>query len=416
MTAWKDAGINPEHISYIEAHGTGTELGDPIEINALKKAFKEHTAKRGFCTIGSTKAHIGHLEGAAGLASVIKIIVMMKHQKIPKMPNFDELNPYIKLENSPFRINTELETWNVRNDRKRMAGVSSFGMTGNNAHVIIEEPPPPPLRRPMPETEHRPVLIVLSATNPERLNAYAQKLYAYLKSGIRHPISSIQDLAYTLQVGREAMQERMGMVVRSMHELEEKLHAYIDGKQDLEETCQGQVKSNKEGMSIINQDDDMQEAIEKWIAKKKWVKLAELWVNGVTLDWHKLYDNHIPQRINLPTYPFAEERYWISEKKVHGSRNVDGHSVPCDRFGSPVSPTARLTVHGSEDRGSRGNLHPFVHDNTSDFEEQRFSATFTGEEFFLSDHQINGTKSSTWSGYVRNGARRNHASIAHSRK
>ena len=105
----------------------------------LKRAFKHYTDKKDFCTIGSSKAHIGHLEGAAGLASVIKVILMMQHKKIPLMPNFEKLNSFIQIDNSPLIINTSTDDWHVQHGKSCIAGVSSFGMTGNNAHVVIEE-------------------------------------------------------------------------------------------------------------------------------------------------------------------------------------------------------------------------------------------------------------------------------------
>ena len=139
LNAWNDAGIEPETIGYIEAHGTGTELGDPVEINALKKAFKQYTDKKHFCAIGSAKAHMGHAEGAAGIVGVIKSILSIKHKTIPAMPKFSELNPYIQIENSPLYINREPEEWNTDNVGIRRAGISSFGFGGAYAHIVLEE-------------------------------------------------------------------------------------------------------------------------------------------------------------------------------------------------------------------------------------------------------------------------------------
>ncbi|MEX2567686.1 MAG: beta-ketoacyl synthase N-terminal-like domain-containing protein, partial [Cyclobacteriaceae bacterium] len=136
--AWEKAGIDPATLSYIEAHGTGTALGDPIEINALKKAFKQYTQKEHFCKIGSAKAHIGHTEAAAGLVGLVKVLLQMKHGQIPAMPAFKQVNPLIALEKSPLAINTESQAWESGQMPKR-AGVSSFGFTGAYAHVVVEE-------------------------------------------------------------------------------------------------------------------------------------------------------------------------------------------------------------------------------------------------------------------------------------
>lgn len=130
IDAWKVAGIEPETLGYIEAHGTGTKLGDPIEINALKEAFKNYTTKKDFCAIGSAKAHIGHAEGAAGIAGVIKAVLSLKNKVIPAMPMFKELNPFIDIKNSPLFINTNSIPWEVHDSLPRRAGVSSFGLGG----------------------------------------------------------------------------------------------------------------------------------------------------------------------------------------------------------------------------------------------------------------------------------------------
>ncbi len=179
-----------------------------------------------------------------------------------------------------------------------------------------------------------PALIVLSAKNKDRLKAYAQNLIDYLHpltldssatadqsvaEDLRPLMLRLEDVAYTLQVGREPMEERLGLMVGSIEQLVEKLQAYIAGDQGIADAYQGQVQPTKEGMSIISQDDDMKEAIDRWIARKKLSKLLSLWVKGLELDWNKLYHEHSPQRISLPTYPFARERYWIGQQSVVGS-------------------------------------------------------------------------------------------------
>ena len=134
------AGIEPETVSYIEAHGTGTSLGDPIEIAALTKVFRASTQKKGFCAIGSVKTNVGHLDTAAGVTSLIKTILALKHKQIPPSLHFKEPNPQIDFAKSPFYVNTTLSEWKT-NGAPRRAGVSSFGIGGTNAHVILEEAP-----------------------------------------------------------------------------------------------------------------------------------------------------------------------------------------------------------------------------------------------------------------------------------
>jgi acyl transferase domain-containing protein len=134
------AGIEAETISYIETHGSGTALGDPIEIAALTQVFRASTNKKGFCAIGSVKANIGHLDAAAGVTSLIKTVLALKHKQIPPSLNFNEPNPEIDFTNSPFYVNTTLSEWKA-NGFPRRAGVSSFGIGGTNAHVLLEEAP-----------------------------------------------------------------------------------------------------------------------------------------------------------------------------------------------------------------------------------------------------------------------------------
>ncbi len=138
LQAWKNAGINPEDISYIESHGTGTKLGDPIEITGLTQAFKKYTDKTQFCAIGSVKTNIGHLYEAAGIASVIKTVLALNFEKIPKSLNFNMPNPQIDFIHSPFYVAGETTDWQ-KNGEKRIAGVSAFGFSGTNCHIILEE-------------------------------------------------------------------------------------------------------------------------------------------------------------------------------------------------------------------------------------------------------------------------------------
>lgn len=139
MEVYDKYHIQPESIGYIETHGTGTKLGDPIEIKALTKAFRKYTDKKNFCPIGSVKTNIGHATTAAGVFSVIKVLLAIKNKKLPPSIHFDEANEFIDFENSPFYVNTELQEWKVEKGAKRMAAVSSFGFSGTNCHMLIEE-------------------------------------------------------------------------------------------------------------------------------------------------------------------------------------------------------------------------------------------------------------------------------------
>ncbi|MEO0539236.1 MAG: beta-ketoacyl synthase N-terminal-like domain-containing protein [Cyanobacteria bacterium P01_A01_bin.105] len=203
------AEVSPESISYIEAHGTGTDLGDPIEIAALTQAFR--TNQKGFCAIGSVKTNIGHLDAAAGVAGLIKTILALKHRHIPASLHYQAPNPKIDFENSPFYVNTALAEWPT-NRFPRRAGVSSFGIGGTNAHVVLEEAPtldPPASLDPQTNTD-QPQLLVLSAKTSTALEKAAQGLAQSLAG-----TANLADVAHTLQVGRTAFEYRRSLVYDS---------------------------------------------------------------------------------------------------------------------------------------------------------------------------------------------------------
>lgn len=328
LEAWKNAGIDPETIGYIEAHGTGTSLGDPIEVEALLKAFRKHTKKKGFCALGSAKAHIGHAEGAAGIAGVVKVVLSMINKEIPAMPDFRELNPYLKLEGSPLYINEAVENWKKINGTPQRAGVSSFGFGGAYAHVVLEayENPDSPgvmARQPeqqVPDTPADPRVVVLSAQNEDRLNSVVRALIQYLTQQQAPGRSSrehrddirLVDLAFTLQTGREEMPERLAVIVSDLKELIGKLRSFVAGDPDIEDLYQSNANDNrteaellvgragKEYLRILFEDNDLR-------------KLARLWTAGVIVDWEMLYIGGRPRRISLPAYPFDSQPYWIPD-------------------------------------------------------------------------------------------------------
>jgi acyl transferase domain-containing protein/enoyl-CoA hydratase/carnithine racemase/acyl carrier protein/SAM-dependent methyltransferase len=365
--ALAEAQIDARHISYIEAHGTGTKLGDPIEIAALNRAFKQHTQDTGFCLIGSAKSNIGHCESAAGIAGLTKVLLQMQHRQIVPSLHSERLNPHIDFAETPFVVNQSLRPWDpvVIDGRKlpRIAGISSFGAGGSNAHLLVEEHEP--VRLPVAPTS---VVVVLSARTAEQLRQKVRDLLRFVR-----PLVSTIDLmamAWTLQVGREAMDERLGIVVSSADQLVRKLEAYVDGEQDVEDLYQGEVKRNREALSVFGSDADLQMTIDKWMASRKLSKLLELWVKGLDLDWSKLYGEVTPSRMSLPTYPFARERHWIDTKAVR-----------------PAATSATSTAGVNT-----AILHPLVHSNISDLSEQRYSSTFTGEELFVTGNGQPGHK------------------------
>ncbi|PYS28405.1 MAG: hypothetical protein DMG11_12780 [Acidobacteria bacterium] len=277
--ALAESHTDARHISYIEAHGTGTKLGDPIEIAALSKAFNQYTQDTEFCLIGSAKSNIGHCESAAGIAGLTKVLLQMQHQQIVPSLHSAQLNPHIDFPRSPFVVNQSLRTWEqpVIDGRKlpRLAGISSFGAGGSNAHMIVEEYQPL-VQEP---TTVPTVVILLSARTAEQLQQKARDLLDFVRARLNtiDPVA----MAYTLQVGREAMEERLGFMVSSAEQLADKLQAYLAGEQDIEDTYQGQVKRNNDALSVFSTDVDLQQTVDRWIANTKLSKLLALWVKAL---------------------------------------------------------------------------------------------------------------------------------------
>ncbi|ODT76869.1 MAG: polyketide synthase [Nitrosomonadales bacterium SCN 54-20] len=196
LAAQAIAGVEADTIGYVETHGTGTTIGDPIEIAALTQAFRESTNRRGFCAIGSVKTNVGHLDAAAGVAGLIKTVLAMKHRTLPSSLNFEQPNPQIDFSSSPFYVNTESRHWSNESTPRR-AGVSSFGIGGTNVHVVLEEAPPVE----SVNSSRACQLLTLSARTPTALETVIAGLHEHLRA---HPGLPLADAAYTLQTGRKS--------------------------------------------------------------------------------------------------------------------------------------------------------------------------------------------------------------------
>lgn len=204
------AGVEPDSIGYVETHGTGTALGDPIEITALTEVFRARTDRTQFCAIGSLKSNVGHMNSAAGIGSLLKTILALKHRQLPPSLNFSAPNPRIDFAASPFTVNTALQDW-PQGPTPRRAGVSSFGIGGTNAHVILEEAPGAASD---PANRARQVVVV-SAKSAAALDRASERLAAHLE---RHPDLPLADVAHTLQSGRRLFPHCRWMVCRSLDE------------------------------------------------------------------------------------------------------------------------------------------------------------------------------------------------------
>ncbi|MEN7551134.1 amino acid adenylation domain-containing protein, partial [Rapidithrix thailandica] len=344
VEAMQKAKIHPSTISYMEAHGTGTALGDPIEVNGLKQAFqrfinndKSENKQVAYCGIGSVKTNIGHLEGAAGIAGLQRIVLSMQQQKLTANVQLKEVNPYIDLDNSPFYLVQHSKEWKRLQDDKgseipRRAGVSSFGFGGVNAHVVLEEYTENLASK--ANAVNNKYLIVLSAKTENQLKKKATQLRDYLiNKGKKH---SLADIAYTLQRGREAMKERLAFVVENQEEALAKLSSIVESNSD-SEVYRGSVKKQTGNNSLVEgllEEEGFQEILLQRLSSKGNLKgLAKLWVNGVELAFEELYDDK-PHRLPLPVYPFEAVRYWLPVDKPEGS--LIDLMVPNNEFNTSV--------------------------------------------------------------------------------
>lgn len=423
--------INPETISYVEAHGTGTALGDPIEINAITNAYRQYTDKKQFCRIGSVKSNIGHTESAAGMASITKVILQMKHHQLVPSIHSDILNPYIDFEDTPFQVQHDLIPWepscrtggNETASIPRRAAISAFGAGGANAHLILEEYVPE--YNNSKENERKQRLFLLSAKNKTRLKQSAQALLQFLKQSegqqekeeesdsivsqdmildriktsvdsilkigvnninnwmsmcefgfgeyemkaiatklqaecgynlttelfLTHPTLEalshylynqikpkqkesinqesllLDDLEYTLQVGREHMQQRLSIIAEDKDSLMDALTQYINGNTDGRFVREGNIEDFADKFDAILHSDLIEHQREKLVEEWNVEQISELWIVGGALDFSAYYETHKRQRISLPTYPFEKMRCWVTAETPGTPLVVDDGGV-----------------------------------------------------------------------------------------
>ncbi|HSR97744.1 MAG TPA: SDR family NAD(P)-dependent oxidoreductase [Kofleriaceae bacterium] len=224
-TALRLAGATADEIGYVEAHGTGTEMGDPIEVAALTEAFRATTGRNGFCALGSVKANIGHLDAAAGIAGFIKAVLAVDRGVKPGLVDLQRPSTRIPWADTPFHVSGEASPWPL--ERRRLAGVSSFGIGGTNAHVIVESPPVRAAR--VPRAQPWTGLFKLSARTHDALVELARTYVAHLAT---NPGLALEDICYTADVGRAVLGHRLGIVTSSVEELQAALQAFLRGRRE----------------------------------------------------------------------------------------------------------------------------------------------------------------------------------------
>lgn len=364
--AYENAGVHPETVTYIEAHGTGTPLGDPIEFEGLNRAFESFTDKRRYCALGAVKTNIGHLESAAGVAGIIKIILMLKNRMMPKSLHLNEINPIIDVHNSPFYLLKENKVWD--SEKPRRAGISSFGYGGVNCHIVVEE---------YEVTDHsdrngvcgKPELFVLSAYSEEALRQYVFKFEKFITKNSDNV--ALADMSYSLLTGRDMLPHVIAIVAENREDLLIKLNLCIRARSYTEiEHCDIRY-IGKEGIRSVPADTDIDEYSPSERTIEEWVRLVESggdpspMIDRMDRDiWRIVYKRIIDyissrdiekfvalrtlfrgKQVIMPTYPFQRESFWF-EEVPQDKPPVDGQILPL--------PCLEL-LHASEWRTNDGD-------------------------------------------------------------
>lgn len=291
-----DAGIHPETITYIEAHGTGTRLGDPIEIEGIQKAFSQYTSKKQFCGIGSVKTNIGHLDNLSGLAGLLKATLMLKHKELVPTLHFDCPNDKIDFTRSPVYVNTKNIPWEPDCSIRR-CGVSSFGFSGTNCHMVLEEYIPKDHQLLDKKSKY---LFLLSAKSKEALKELLRK---YLDYFIDNKITEdkLGDICYTLSTGRWHYPYRIAIIVKEVGELVNHLRQ-LSQETDLH---------NAMMLYDYNSDDKKIDNSHITNGSDNLGEIRMQYLSGKEISFDKLYQKSLHKKISLPTYPFEKHRCWI---------------------------------------------------------------------------------------------------------
>ena len=307
QSAIANSELTANDIQYVETHGTGTPLGDPIEINSLGAVLAgDKSQDEELCLIGSCKTNLGHLEAAAGIASVAKVIISLQEKKIPPSINFKTPNPYIDWNRWPLKVANENCAWPVTHKNKvATAGVSGFGFSGSNAHLIIQEAKASSASN-MVQTQ-LPVVILLSSHNRKKYAEFIEELSAYIKDNRPEPSQEpafLASLSRVLMSGRAQGKIRMAAVVKSLGQLEELLHAILNEK-------------NHE--NIIKQGDLASESALIPDFSERLIETCFSWVNNKRVDWQEFISNYSKEYTSLPLYNFSHKRYWPEDVAYEAS-------------------------------------------------------------------------------------------------
>ncbi|SDN02574.1 SDR family NAD(P)-dependent oxidoreductase [Paenibacillus jilunlii] len=319
IRAWKDADVHPETISLIEAHGTATRLGDPVEIDGITRAFDRYTRKKQFCAIGSIKTNIGHLDHAAGISGLLKCILALQHETLPPTIHFQSPNPNISFHDSPVYVNDAVRSWES-GDHPRRCGINSFGLSGTNCHMILEQyKEPAALERAGKRSADRWNIMALSAKNSDVLRRLVSEYHQFINQS---EAIDLDNLCYTANTGRDHYAHKAAIVFRNRMDLLEKLQSLKQAGIEKSSMEQVYVRPGHEhaNANIPVSCPDVQGIVQEMRAAADQHRvpllqqLAQLYVQGEAIPWQSLYAHGRYQLISLPAYPFQETRCWIEPK------------------------------------------------------------------------------------------------------
>lgn len=301
-TAWANAKVDPKTISYIEAHGTGTRIGDPIEIEGITKAFNSFTQSVQFCAVGSVKSNIGHLDGASGIVGLIKAVLCLKNKKIAPTIYFNTPNEMINFMLSPVYVNKKLRNWNSEGVPRR-CGVSSFGISGTNCHVVLEEH--------LDDRKYdgdEPSVLVLSAKSGEALRNLINE---YIKETERNTQYRLLDICYTANTSRSRYRNRIAIIAENPADLAQKLKEIVKTPFDT---------MNIKGV-FYGQDGSVGCHNAENAPYHKLTDLCERYVSGEAINWEQYFLEKNVRKISLPTYQFDKKRCWLDIPEVSNTGN-----------------------------------------------------------------------------------------------
>lgn len=322
--ALQRAGLSPTDIGYVESAANGSALGDPIEVAALARVWAATPQAR--CALGSVKSNLGHPEAVSGMAQLAKVVLQMQHGQLAPLVGAYPINPDLRLDATPFTLQRELAPWSRPAGRgaaeaaPRRALINSFAAGGSYACLVVEEAPAVSECRPgeSPTTDLGEQIIVCSARTPEQLKAVVRRLLDHAQ---HEAIWRLDELAYTLQVGREALPVRFATVVRTREQLLDVLREYLHSTQDrelVEPSSQrsyycGDVDVDGPRLRQLLGNEQLGELIATLTARQDWHRVGALWAQGACVPWHRW--TRVPglRKLRLPTYPFAREHCWLPE-------------------------------------------------------------------------------------------------------